>query len=121
MKYAILVYESPAELAARDDPARAGGYWGAYSAYSKALSEAGVAAGGAALQPPSTATTVRLREDRRLVQDGPFADTHELLGGMFIIDVPDLDAALEWAARCPAAATGSLEVRPLLPPMPGNG
>jgi hypothetical protein len=54
----------------------------------------------------------------RGVQDGPFADAKELLGGLFLIDVPDLDAALVWAARCPAAATGSVEVRPQLPPPP---
>jgi hypothetical protein len=65
------------------------------------------------------ATTVRLRGGQRQVQDGPFADTKELLGGLFLIDVPDLDAALVWAARCPAAATGSVEVRPQLPPPPG--
>ncbi len=116
MKYAILVYETPAELAARDDPSRVAGYWSAYSAYSKAIGEAGVAAGGAGLQPPGVATTLRIRGGQRLVQDGPFADTKELLGGFFVIDVPDLDAALEWAARCPSVATGSVEVRPVLPP-----
>jgi hypothetical protein len=118
MQYAILVYESPAELAAREDPARQGAYWGAYTAYSQALVAAGVAAGGAGLKPPTAATTVRLRGGARQVQDGPFADTKEVLGGFYLIDVPDLDAALEWAARCPAAATGSVEVRPQLPPPP---
>ena len=119
MKYSILVYETPTELAAREDPARQGAYWAAYTAYSQALAQAGVAAGGAGLQPPGMATTVRLRGGQRLVQDGPFADTKELLGGLFMVDVPDLDAALAWAARCPAAATGSVEVRPNLPPLPG--
>jgi hypothetical protein len=118
MKYAVLVYETPAEMAAREDPERVGGYWAAYAAYSKALGDAGVAAGGAGLQAPAVATTVRLRGGQRQVQDGPFADTKELLGGLFIIDVPDLDAALMWAARCPAASTGSIEVRPVLPPPP---
>ena len=118
MHYAILVYETPAEIAAREDPARQGAYWGAYTAYSRALVEAGVAAGGAGLQPPALATTVRLRGGERQVQDGPFSDTREVLGGFYTIDVPDLDAALEWAARCPSAATGSVEVRPQLPPPP---
>lgn len=118
MKFAVLVYETPSELAAREDPERVGGYWAAYTAYSQALGEAGIAAGGAGLQPPSVATTVRMRGGQRLVQDGPFAETKELLGGMFIIDVANLDAALEWASRCPAAATGSVEVRPLLTPPP---
>ncbi|MES3033971.1 MAG: YciI family protein [Gemmatimonadota bacterium] len=119
MQYAILVYETPSELAAREDPTRVGGYWAAYTAYSQALGQAGVAAGGAGLQAPSVATTLRVRGGQRQVQDGPFADTKELLGGLFIIDVPDLDAALEWASRCPSAATGSVEVRPVLPPPPG--
>jgi hypothetical protein len=118
MQYAIIVYETPAELSARDDPARVGAYWASYTAYSKALVDAGVARGGAGLHPPAMATTVRLRGGSRLVQDGPFADTKEMLGGIFLIDVPDLDAALEWAARCPASATGSVEVRPMLPPPP---
>lgn len=119
MKYAVIVYETQDELAAREDPARVGAYWAAYTAYSQALVQAGVAAGGAGLQPPPMATTIRLRGGHRQVQDGPFADTKEMLGGLFIIDVPDLDAALEWAARCPSAATGSVEVRPMLPPPPG--
>jgi len=118
MKYAILVYETPAELAAREDPPRAGAYWAAYTSYSQALGAAGVAAGGAGLHPPMTATTVRLRDGSRQVQDGPFADTKELLGGMFLIDVPSLDEALAWAARYPAATTGAVEVRPVLSPPP---
>ncbi len=118
MQYAILVYETAAELAARNDPERATAYWSAYTAYSRALVEAGVAAGGAGLQTPDMATTVRLRDGKRQVQDGPFADTHEMLGGLFMVNVPDLDAALAWAAKCPSAAQGSVEVRPMLPPPP---
>jgi hypothetical protein len=76
------------------------------------------ARGGAGLHAPAMATTVRLRGNERLVQDGPFTETKELLGGLFMIEAPDLDAALAWAARCPAAATGSVEVRPMLPPPP---
>lgn len=116
MRYAIIVYETPAEIAAREDPARQGAYWAAYIAYARALAEAGVAVGGAGLLPPAAATTVRLRGGQRHVQDGPFADTKELLGGFFLVDVPDLDAALAWAARCPSASSGSVEVRPMLPP-----
>ena len=114
MQYGLIVYEAPSALAARQDPARADAYWAAYQAYSQALTEAGVNAGGAALQGVEVATTVRLVDGVRQVQDGPFADTKELLGGIFVIDVPDLDAALAWAARCPAANGGSVEVRPLL-------
>ena len=112
MKYAILVYETPAEIAAREDPVRAGAYWASYTAYSQALVQAGVAAGGAGLQPPTMATTIRLRGGQRQVQDGPFADTKELLGGFFTIDVPDLDAALEWASQAPALDWGgAVEIR----------
>jgi hypothetical protein len=118
MQFAILVYETADELASREDPNRASAYWASYTAYSKALIDAGVAAGGAGLHAPGSATTVRLRGGHRQVQDGPFADTKEMLGGLFMVNVPDLDAALEWAARCPASATGSVEVRPMLPPPP---
>ncbi len=120
MQYAILVYETEADFAARNDPEKAGAYWGAYGAYSQALVKAGVAAGGTGLHPTSVATTVRMRDNGRLVQDGPFADTKEMLGGIFLIDVPDLDTALFWAARCPSAVTGSAEVRPCLPPPPSE-
>lgn len=86
----------------------------AYKAYSEALSKAGVLTGGAALHPGQMATTVRLQDGRRQVQDGPYADTKEQLGGFFIIEVPNLDQALNWAAQCPAASYGAVEVRPLL-------
>jgi hypothetical protein len=109
MKYAILVYETEQDI--RDRPQT----MPAYSAYSQSLAEAGVAAGGAALHPSHTATTIRLQNGQRNVQDGPYADTKEQLGGMFIIDVPDLDTAMDWAARCPAASNCAVEVRPLLP------
>jgi hypothetical protein len=114
MKYAILVYETDSELEARNDPERAEAYWAAYSAFFGAIMEAKVNAGGAALQPPKlTATTVRQREGKTVIQDGPFSETREQLGGMFIIDVPNLDEALRWAERCPSARTGAVEVRPV--------
>jgi len=109
MKYAILIYETEQDV--RDRPQT----MPAYFAYSQALAEAGVAAGGAALHPSHTATTIRLQNGQRNVQDGPYADTKEQLGGMYIIDVPDLDTAMDWAARCPAASNCAVEVRPLLP------
>jgi len=114
----ILVYETPSVLAARTDPKRKDAYWGAYRAYTKALRDAGVMVGGAGLEPPQTGTTVRVHDGKRRVQDGPFADTKEQLGGFVVIDVPDLDRALEWAARCPSASTGAAEVRQPLPPPP---
>lgn len=119
MQFMIAIHETADDFAARNDPARAGAYWGPWTAYVKAIQEAGIIRGGSALQPPETATTVRLRDGRRQVEDGPFADTKEQLAGFFILELPDLDAALDWAARCPAAATGSVEVRPVLPMQAG--
>ncbi|MFN6439886.1 MAG: YciI family protein [Nostoc sp. DedSLP01] len=115
MQYAILVYESENNFNNRTDEQHKDAYWGAFSAYSQALAEAGAIAGGAALYQPHAGTTVRLRDGQRQVQDGPYAETKEQLGGFFLIDVPDLDAALDWAARCPAAADGAVEVRPFIP------
>jgi hypothetical protein len=109
MKYAILVYETEQDFANRDI------HMPAYIAYSQALAEAGVMVGGAGLHPSHTGTTLRLQDGHRKVQDGPYADTREQLGGFFLIDVPDLDAALDWASRCPAASNCAVEVRPLLP------
>jgi hypothetical protein len=114
MKYTILIYEAPAELGARTDQRRQPAYWGAYRAYTEALKAAGIMTGGSGLQPPSVATTVRQRDGKRQVQDGPYAETKEQLGGYYEIDVADLDTALDWAARCPAATTGVVEVRPNL-------
>ena len=114
MKYVIMVYETENAFRARSDEQHRARYWGAYKAYSQAIKDAGVAAGGHALQPPFSATTVRVTSGARKVQDGPYAETKEQLGGFFVVDVPDLDAALEWASRCPAAAEGAVEVRPVL-------
>ena len=114
MKYTILCFESPAEFSARTDPAKRDAYWGGVELYLKALKDAGVFAGGAGLELPETATTIRYRDGQRLVQDGPFADTKEQLGGLFIIEVPNLDAALEWAARFPQQPGRIIEVRPAL-------
>ncbi len=85
----------------------------AYMAYTEALTKAGVLKGANRLQPSSTATTVRVANDKSQVLDGPYVDSKEQLGGYFIIDVADLDAALSWAARCPATGHGVVEVRPL--------
>jgi hypothetical protein len=118
MQYMILLTETEAQFAERTDPARADAYWGAWMAYIGAMNQAGIVVSGNGLQAPATGTTVRVRDGRRHVQDGPFAETKEQLAGYFIIEVPDLDAALDWAARSPAAAYASVEVRPVLPPMP---
>jgi hypothetical protein len=76
--------------------------------------------GGSPLHPPSTATSVRVRDGKRLLTDGPFAETREHLGGYMILDVPNLDAALDFAARGPLAAAGAIEVRPIRDGMPSQ-
>jgi hypothetical protein len=94
---------------------------GQYLDYSEKVFAAGVAKAGDALQPTSAATTVRVRDGQTVTTDGPFAETKEQLGGYYLIDVPDLDAAIEWAARIPSAGIGSIEVRPVMefPEAPG--
>ena len=110
MKYALLIHQSQEYFDRRNDAqALAAG-----KAYGEALQAAGVFVAGAGLGAPQTATTFRLREGKRQVQDGPYAETKEFLAGFGIIDVPDLDAALEWAARHPAAGFATIEVRPLM-------
>lgn len=117
MQFAILAMESPDDYSARTDPVRAEAYWASWAGYVTALRESGAMSAAAGLQPPDVATTLRLRGGSVDVQDGPFAEVKEHLGGVFIIDVADLDAALIWAGRCPAAEHGSVEVRPVLPAM----
>ena len=114
MQFALLIYESPEAFASRNKH-ETDSYHGAWRAYYKALVEANVYVGADALEVAETATTVRLREGKRRVQDGPYADTKEQLGGFIILDLPSIDAALEWAARCPGASIGAVEVRPLAP------
>lgn len=82
-------------------------------AYTRALEGAGILLGGGALHGVATATSVQVRQGRRVVTDGPFADTKEHLIGYYVIEVPDLDTALDWAARVPNVRTGTVEVRPL--------
>lgn len=85
----------------------------AYQAYSEALKKAGHFVGSNRLRPVATATTVRVVDGKTQVQDGPYADSKEQLGGYYLIDVADMDAALSWAARCPGASHGVIEVRPV--------
>lgn len=117
MNFTILMYESEADFACRTNPEKSAAYVARWIAYTKAVKEAGIWVAGAGLQPGHAGTTVKLKAGKRQVQDGPYADTKEQLGGFCIIDVPSLDAALDWAARCPAAANGAVEVRPTLPPV----
>jgi hypothetical protein len=84
----------------------------AFHAYAESLDDAGVLISAEVLQPSSSTTTLTRRDGSLRVQDGPYADTKEQLGGTFVLDVPDLDAALAWAEKCPAAAWGMIEIRP---------
>ena len=109
MKYALLVHQPQEAFDHRDKETIAAG-----RAYGEALMAAGVLVGGAGLESPKSATTVSVRDGKRQVHDGPYAETKEFLAGLAVIDVPNLDAALEWAARHPAAGHAAIEIRPLL-------
>ncbi len=118
MQY-MLVYRQPGEeFNKAADPAQAANYFGAWKAYMGAMAQAGIMVNGHGLQPPQSGTIVQIRNGKRHIQDGPFADTKEHLGGYVVIDVPALDDALEWAARAPSTSIGSTEVRPVLPAPP---
>ena len=115
MQFTILCYENAADFARRTDPAEAGAYWAGWSAYAGTLVQAGVFLSGAGLDGPHSAATIRTHPTGRRVEDGPFAEVREQLGGFFVIEVPDMAAALDWAARAPSSAYGATEVRPVLP------
>jgi hypothetical protein len=114
MQYMLLIYTNEANMQAASK-AEINQVSPAYAAYTEALKKAGVIVGGDRLRPSATATTVRVANGKTNVLNGPYAETKEQLGGYYLIDVPDLDAALAWAARCPGASHGVLEVRPLWP------
>jgi hypothetical protein len=112
MQYMLLIYTNEAGMRAAPQEALTQ-MSAAYASYTEAMVKAGVLKAGDRLRPSSDATTVRVNGGKSQVLDGPYADTKEQLGGYYLIDVPDLDAALSWAARCPGASTGALEVRPI--------
>jgi hypothetical protein len=114
MQFALMIYHTPEEFEMRKNDYNHP-HLGAWRAYHKALVEAKVYVGANALELPETGTTVRVKDGKRRVQDGPYADTKEQLAGFIILEVPSIDAALEWAARCPGASLGAVEVRPLAP------
>ncbi|HEX9466037.1 MAG TPA: YciI family protein [Alphaproteobacteria bacterium] len=113
MKYMLLIYTNESALEAARKSVAGNEILPAYVAYTKAMKESGAYVAGERLRPSSSATTVRIENGRNKVLNGPYAETREQLGGYYIIDVPDLDAALSWAARCPGAQYGALEVRPV--------
>jgi hypothetical protein len=112
MQYLLLLHAQESGFA-NMTPAEQQQGMAAYMAYTEALKTAGAYQGSNRLQPVSTATTVRIVDGKTQVLDGPYADSKGQLGGYFLIDAPDLDAALSWAARCPGAGHGIIEVRPI--------
>ncbi|WP_354043372.1 YciI family protein [Devosia sp. UYZn731] len=109
----LLVYWTEAEHAAASDGQKAESF-AAYTAYAEVLRQSGALVTSAGLQPSSTATVVRAPDSRPALWDGPYVESKEQLGGYFVIDVPDLDAAIAWAVRCPGAQRYAVEVRPLM-------
>jgi hypothetical protein len=114
MEYIVLIYGDE-KAWNRIPKAQIEQVYAAYRKYTEDLQKAGVMRGGSELKPTTTATTVRVRNGKRQVTDGPFSETKEQLGGYYLIDVPNLEAALDWAAKVPSAQEGSIEVRPLAP------
>lgn len=112
MQYILLIYGveptsqiTPESLAAEMD---------AYNAYTADLQKSGAMVAGEALHPVNTATTVQVRDGKTVTTDGPFAETKEVLGGYYVVNAKDLDEAIVWAAKCPGAKAGKIEVRPLV-------
>ena len=112
MKYMLMIYASEAQENAMTS-ADTQALMQAYTAYTEALASSGALLAGERLRPAASATTVRLKGGKTEVLNGPYAETREQLGGFYLIDVPDLDAALSWAARCPSSSHGTIEVRPI--------
>ena len=113
MRYALLIYHNEA-ASAKMSEAEQQALMGAYNAFTEEIQKSGAMLGGEALQPISTATTVRVREGKTLSTDGPFAETKEQLGGFYLINAENLDDAIEIAAKIPDAKGGSVEVRPIM-------
>jgi hypothetical protein len=112
MEYLMMVYVKESSWTEMTSDQQQQGL-AAYGAFTEALKQAGAYKGSSRLQPSSTATTVRATNGKAQVLNGPYADSKEQLGGYFLIEAPDLDGAIAWASRCPGAAHGIVEVRPL--------
>ena len=112
MQYLLMLYADEAVFA-KIAPADMQATVAAYGAYTETLRKSGHLLGSNRLRPGSTATTVKVASGKSKVLDGPYSESKEQLGGYFLIDVPDLDAAISWAARCPGATHGTVEVRPV--------
>ena len=110
MQYLLLIYDNEAQMVLRDRNAM----MTEYRTFTQSIVQGGQFKAGDALQPTSTATTVRVREGKALTTDGPFAETREQLGGYYLIEAKNLDEAITIAARVPSAKFGSIEVRPIM-------
>lgn len=113
MKYMLLIYANEAQWPTMSQE-QMGQALAAYGAYTEALTAAGIRLASGRLKDTDTATSVRIVNGETKVLDGPYAESKEQLGGYYLIDVPDLDTALSWAARCPGTGYGTVEVRPIL-------
>jgi hypothetical protein len=113
MKYLCTIYGDESQWG-DVTPEQSAEVMAAYGAFGEEASKAGVMLGGEGLEPTSAATTVRVRDGERLLSDGPFAETKEQLGGFYLLECGSLDEAIEWAAKIPGAASGSVEVRPVM-------
>jgi hypothetical protein len=112
MQYLLMIYANEAEYA-KIDPSTLQKVYEEYGAFTQGIVQSGNFKAGDRLQPTTTATTVRIRDGKTLTTDGPFAETREQLGGYYLVEAKDLDAALAIAARIPGARFGSIEVRPI--------
>ena len=114
MQYMLLIHVDESAMA-NPTPEMVAQMTAPYAAYTEALVKAGAFVSADRLQPSSATTVVCVRGERTEVLDGPYADTKEQIGGFYIVEAPDLDAAIAWAARCPGASHGTIEVRPVWP------
>ena len=112
-QYMCLIYGDEKQAAGASE-AQQQEVFQAYMKFTEELQASGKMVGGEALEPTSTATTVRVRDSKTVTTDGPFAETKEQLGGFYIVEADNLDEAIEWAAKIPGAAYGSIEVRPVM-------
>lgn len=112
MQYLLMLHSDESGWSKMTPTEQQQGY-AAYMAYTETLKKAGAYVGSNRLQPVSSATTVKIANGKQQVLDGPYADSKEQLGGYYLIDAPDLDGAIAWAARCPGASHGTIEVRPV--------
>jgi hypothetical protein len=113
MKYLCLIYDEEKKMHTMPKT-EADAFMGEYFAFTDGIKKSGHYLGGEALQPVQTATTVRIRNGKLSTTDGPFAETKEQLGGFYLINAGDLNAAIEIASRIPSARVGSIEVRPIM-------